>query len=61
MDSLDTKKVQALGIIIHKMIARYQRTHAGDLDEGIFELFEKAKSVKFAKTEKEFQTVVNGL
>lgn len=61
MDSLNTKKVRALGIIIHKMIIRYQRQHEGNLDEKMFELFEKAKIVKFAETEKEFQDALADL
>jgi hypothetical protein len=42
----DTRKARALMIIIHKMIAAYQSSHAGNLDEGIFKLFEKAKKIR---------------
>lgn len=44
----DSRKAKALMIIIHKMIARYQNSHSGNLDDEIFKLFEKAKRVHWA-------------
>jgi hypothetical protein len=41
----DAKKADALMIVIHKIIARYQNSHAGNLDEAIFVLFNEAKAV----------------
>jgi hypothetical protein len=35
-------------IVIQKMIAAYQNSHAGNLNESIFVLFEKAKRVRYA-------------
>jgi hypothetical protein len=61
MDNLDSKKMRALMIIILKMITRYQRIHTGDLDEEIFRLFEKAKTIKFAEKEKDFEDAIAGL
>lgn len=45
----DSRKAKALMIIVQKMIARYQNSHSGNLDEEIFKLFEKAKRVHRAE------------
>ncbi|OGM94220.1 hypothetical protein A2524_00935 [Candidatus Wolfebacteria bacterium RIFOXYD12_FULL_48_21] len=44
----DSKRARALMLVIHKMIAMYQNSHHGNLNEDIFKLFEKAKMVSFA-------------
>ncbi|MDI6734540.1 MAG: hypothetical protein QMD50_03605 [Patescibacteria group bacterium] len=55
-------KERALMIVIEKIIARYQNQHVvGDLDEEIFKLFEKAKKIKSAETENEFQLAIADL
>ena len=45
----DTTRAQVFMIIIERMIARYQNRHAGNLDEEMFKLFEKAKRVHYAR------------
>lgn len=45
----DYQKARGLMIVIEKMIARYQNSHSGNLDEEIFKLFEKAKRVHYAE------------
>ncbi|HEY4521785.1 MAG TPA: hypothetical protein VJH05_01445 [Candidatus Paceibacterota bacterium] len=60
-DSLEGKKDRAFMIIIEKMVARYQNRHADDLDEEIFKLFEKAKNIKWATTETDFQSTMSEL
>lgn len=52
------RKALALMIVIEKIIARYQNQHAGNLDEGIFKLFKIAKSIDFAKSEKDLQSAI---
>lgn len=47
--SIDARKARALMHIIGKMIARYQNSHVGNLNESIFELFEVAKQVQHAE------------
>jgi hypothetical protein len=42
------RKARTLMIVIQKMIAAYQNSHAGNLNESIFVLFEKAKRVRYA-------------
>ncbi len=44
----DAKRAKALMIVIKKIIAMYQNSHSGNLNEEIFILFEKAKSVHYA-------------
>ncbi len=57
----ESKKVTALMIVIGKIIARYQNQHAGNLDEEIFKLFEKAKVIKSAKDDISFQSAIANL
>lgn len=45
----DAKRAKALMIVIDKIIARYQNSHSGNLDEEIFVLFEKAKRLHYAE------------
>jgi hypothetical protein len=45
----DSKRSRALMIVIEKIIATYQNSHRGNLDEEVFKLYEKAKRIKFAK------------
>ena len=48
-------------IVIEKIIARYQNQHADNQDEEMFKLYEKAKSIRLAKSEKDFQDAVADL
>ncbi|MEK7114854.1 MAG: hypothetical protein AAB847_00630 [Patescibacteria group bacterium] len=45
----DVKRAKALMIVVQKMIAMYQNSHSGNLDDNIFKLFEKAKRVHYAE------------
>jgi len=55
------RKAAALMIVIQKMIARYQNQHAGNTDEGMFRLFEKAKVIKWAENDAQLQAAIAGL
>ncbi|MEK7659638.1 MAG: hypothetical protein AAB343_00345 [Patescibacteria group bacterium] len=45
----NSRKAGALLEIIFRMINRYRESHSGNLDEEIFNFFEKAKRVYYAK------------
>ena len=57
----DSKRARALMIVIHKMIAMYQNSHRGNLNEEIFKLFEKAKTVSFAEDHKSLAEAINNI
>jgi hypothetical protein len=57
----ERKRARALMIVVEKMIVRYQNQHAGNLDEEMFKLFETAKKVKFAETERDIQNAIADL
>jgi len=45
----DSRQAKALMVVIRKMIAKYQNSHGGNLDDEIFRLFEKAKRIHYAE------------
>lgn len=57
----DSRRAKALMIVIHKMIARYQNSHSGNLDEEIFKLFEKAKRVHYAEDHKSLTEAIENI
>ena len=57
----DSKRARALMIVIHKMIAMYQNSHRGNLNEEIFKLFEKAKTVSFAEDHESLAEAINNI
>ena len=56
-----TRRERALVEIIFRMINAYRERHAGDLDEGMFRLFEKAKAVHYAETDDQLATATKGI
>lgn len=48
-------------IVIEKLIARYQNSHGGNLNEDIFKLFEKAKRVHHAKDQASLTEAINDI
>ncbi len=57
----DAKRARALMIVIEKMIVKYQNSHRGNLDEGIFKLYEKAKPIHWAKDHKSLAEAINNI
>ncbi len=55
------RKARALMIVIEKMIARYQNSHTGNLDEEIFKLYEKAKRVCWAKKDNSLTEAIKNI
>ena len=56
-----SKRARALMSVIHKMIAMYQNSHHGNLNEDIFKLFEKAKAVSFADDRKALAEAIKNI
>lgn len=59
--AIDSTRARVLMIIIEKMIATYQNSHRGNLDEEIFKLFEKAKTVSHAKDYESLTEAINNV
>ena len=57
----DSKRARALMIVIEKMVATYQNSHPGDLNEVIFKLFEKAKTVNFTEDHKSLAEAIKNI
>lgn len=51
-------KASALMEAIHRIIVLYQRQHAGNLDEDIFRIFERAKTISFAQDDKQLNAAI---
>lgn len=57
----DAKKARAFMEIIFRMIHRYQKHNAGFLDNGIFELFERAKRISYAEDSKHLDEAIKDI
>ena len=55
------RKMRGLMVVIEKIITKYQNAHAGNLDEGIFVLFELAKRIRRAEDEEALQLALKEL
>jgi len=55
------RKSQAFMRIMERMISRYRNRHGGNLDQGILQLFEKAKRVHFAEDHKSLNEAIADL
>lgn len=57
----EMRRASALIIIIEMIMARYQNVHGGNLDEEIFQLFEKAKNVARARDYTSLDEAIKGI